>query len=85
MKTILDVLSNHVFRRTTLTEVIEAEMSRATLEAEQARATIHAHEFLLHMARARITALEEWNRRSRGAPLNSHVHSGIRVDTTQTL
>lgn len=65
MKVLSDLLDRTVFKRTTMTEIVAAEMSKATIEANQARAVIHAHEFTLHMARARIAALEAWNAQHR--------------------
>lgn len=50
-----------LFRPPALHKVVEHEMLEATREAEQARVVIRNHQFQLHMAKARMKALEDWN------------------------
>lgn len=46
-----------------LTEIIAKEMEQATKEREQALHTIRSQSFLKHMAEAKISALETWNKK----------------------
>jgi hypothetical protein len=61
---IKEALRRTIFRRVTLTDILEQEMTSATAEARQAEYTILTHQYMLHMATARIKALEEWNHRN---------------------
>lgn len=54
---------NSMLTPPSLSETIAHEMERAQVELQQARHVIVTHEFLEHMAKARIAALEAWNHR----------------------
>jgi hypothetical protein len=51
-------------RAPTLTEVIHEELKQATVERMQAMQVIKNHRFLEHMARAKINALDSWNKQT---------------------
>ena len=52
-----------VFEPKALSDIIYDEVYKATTEKLQAERVIRNHEFIKHMAEAKIAALDEWNKR----------------------
>jgi hypothetical protein len=60
-ETWIDRLSEKIFPRRTLNQMVAEDMRRATIKVQQARDVIVSHQFQEHMALAEIAAMEAWN------------------------